>query len=233
MAHGDDDGLRRAAPRSRPSRSSCCSSGTRTAPARRPRRWPPSCAAAGVRVELDDRVDTSFGRRATDWELKGVPVRVEVGPRDLADGQGHRRAPRHRREDAPCPLGRGWPPRSTDAARRGPGTTCSPRRPTRRDARTVDVATVDEAVEAGQTGFARIPWALVGDEGEDRAGRRTAITVRCLQRADGGAARQPRTSPTSSPTSARSVLNVACGRHRGAAGRPLVHSRAASIVRVL
>src|SRR5204863_5385811 len=41
---------------------------------------------AGHRVELDDRVDTSFGRRSVDWELKGVPVRVEVGPRDLAEG---------------------------------------------------------------------------------------------------------------------------------------------------
>ncbi len=28
----------------------------------------------------------SFGRRATDWELKGVPLRLEVGPRDLAEG---------------------------------------------------------------------------------------------------------------------------------------------------
>src|SRR5207237_10065103 len=42
--------------------------------------------AAGHRVELDDRVDTGFGRRSVDWELKGVPVRVEVGPRDLAEG---------------------------------------------------------------------------------------------------------------------------------------------------
>ncbi|WP_279582081.1 His/Gly/Thr/Pro-type tRNA ligase C-terminal domain-containing protein [Fodinicola feengrottensis] len=41
--------------------------------------------AAGVRVALDDRVDTAFGRRAVDAELKGVPVRIEVGPRDLAD----------------------------------------------------------------------------------------------------------------------------------------------------
>ena len=42
--------------------------------------------AAGVRVELDARVDVSFGRRSVDWELKGVPVRLEVGPRDLAEG---------------------------------------------------------------------------------------------------------------------------------------------------
>ena len=36
--------------------------------------------AAGHRVRLDDRTDTSFGRRSVAWELKGVPVRVEVGP---------------------------------------------------------------------------------------------------------------------------------------------------------
>ena len=42
--------------------------------------------AAGHRVRLDARTDTSFGRRSVAWELKGVPVRVEVGPRDLAEG---------------------------------------------------------------------------------------------------------------------------------------------------
>ena len=39
-----------------------------------------------MRAELDTRTDLSFGRRVVDWELKGVPVRVEVGPRDLASG---------------------------------------------------------------------------------------------------------------------------------------------------
>src|SRR4029079_16846855 len=43
--------------------------------------------ALGVRVELDDRVDIPFGRRAVDAELKGIPVRLEVGPRDLATGE--------------------------------------------------------------------------------------------------------------------------------------------------
>src|SRR3954449_2773694 len=41
--------------------------------------------AGGVRVELDDNVAQAFGWRATDWDLKGVPIRVELGPRDLAD----------------------------------------------------------------------------------------------------------------------------------------------------
>src|SRR6202012_3392402 len=42
--------------------------------------------ALGVRVVVDDRADIPFGRRAVDWELKGVPLRVELGPRDLAAG---------------------------------------------------------------------------------------------------------------------------------------------------
>src|SRR5919107_1598694 len=42
--------------------------------------------AAGVRVRLDDRADVPFGRRAVDAELQGIPVRIEVGPRDLATG---------------------------------------------------------------------------------------------------------------------------------------------------
>src|SRR5436190_4199751 len=41
----------------------------------------------GVRVTVDDDADIQFGRRAVDWELKGVPLRLEVGPRDLAAGQ--------------------------------------------------------------------------------------------------------------------------------------------------
>ena len=39
----------------------------------------------GVRAALDDDVDQSFGWRATEWDLQGVPIRVEVGPREIAD----------------------------------------------------------------------------------------------------------------------------------------------------
>ncbi len=42
---------------------------------------------AGVRVMLDEHTDVSFGRRAIDAELKGIPVRVELGPRDVAAGK--------------------------------------------------------------------------------------------------------------------------------------------------
>jgi prolyl-tRNA synthetase len=42
--------------------------------------------AAGVRVHVDDR-DQSPGFKFNDWELRGVPLRIELGPRDLAAGQ--------------------------------------------------------------------------------------------------------------------------------------------------
>ena len=43
--------------------------------------------AEGVRVKLDDRDTLSPGFKFNDWELKGVPVRVEIGPRDVENGQ--------------------------------------------------------------------------------------------------------------------------------------------------
>ncbi len=42
---------------------------------------------AGVRLELDDREEYSPGWKFNEWEMKGVPLRVELGPRDLESGQ--------------------------------------------------------------------------------------------------------------------------------------------------
>jgi prolyl-tRNA synthetase len=41
---------------------------------------------AGYRVKVDDRDTVSPGFKFNDWELKGVPVRLEIGPRDLENG---------------------------------------------------------------------------------------------------------------------------------------------------
>ena len=41
---------------------------------------------AGVRVKLDDRDNVSPGWKFNEWELKGVPVRLEIGPRDIENG---------------------------------------------------------------------------------------------------------------------------------------------------
>jgi len=40
-----------------------------------------------VRVHLDDRLEQSAPWKFNEWEMRGVPVRVEIGPRDLANGQ--------------------------------------------------------------------------------------------------------------------------------------------------
>jgi len=42
--------------------------------------------AAGVRVRVDDRDDYRPGFKFNEWELKGVPLRIELGSRDLAAG---------------------------------------------------------------------------------------------------------------------------------------------------
>lgn len=42
--------------------------------------------AAGVRVRVDDRPEYRPGFKFNEWELKGVPLRIEIGGRDLAAG---------------------------------------------------------------------------------------------------------------------------------------------------
>jgi prolyl-tRNA synthetase len=140
-----------------------------------------SLRAAGVRADLDDRVDQGFGRRAIDWELKGVPVRVEVGPRDLAVGT----VTVVRRD-----IGEKQPVAVAEVTTRVEALLAAVQADMlaaairRRDERTAEVSTLDEAVEAARTGFARLPWAVVGEEGEARLAQ-DAVTVRCLQRPDG------------------------------------------------
>jgi prolyl-tRNA synthetase len=140
--------------------------------------------AAGHRVRLDDRTDTSFGRRSVDWELKGVPVRVELGPRDLAEGMVTV-VTRHRRSKENVALGAvaGTAAGVLAAA----GTELLAEATSALEARTADAATLDEAVAAGSEGFVRVPFGALGPDGEDRLAEH-ALTVRCLQRADGSLA---------------------------------------------
>jgi prolyl-tRNA synthetase len=43
-------------------------------------------AAAGIRVTLDER-DERPGWKFAEWELRGVPLRLEIGPRDIEKAQ--------------------------------------------------------------------------------------------------------------------------------------------------
>ncbi len=136
--------------------------------------------SAGVRVRIDNG-GASFGRRVTDWEIKGVPLRVEVGPRDLAEGIVAlvRRDTSEKVSVSPDAV-----------AQMAPGileemqTSMYDAQLARRNANTHDVKSIEEAMEASQTGFARLDWDLVGTAGEAKL-KTDAITVRCLQRKDG------------------------------------------------
>jgi prolyl-tRNA synthetase len=45
-----------------------------------------SLKAAGIRARIDDS-DNSLGWKCAQWEMKGVPLRLELGPRDMENGQ--------------------------------------------------------------------------------------------------------------------------------------------------
>ncbi len=41
--------------------------------------------AAGIRVKLDSRDEFNAGFKFNDWEMRGVPLRIEIGPRRRAE----------------------------------------------------------------------------------------------------------------------------------------------------
>lgn len=179
MAHGDDAGLvvpPRLAPvqvvviavRDEPEVLSACE------------QIVTSLRAAGVRV-AKDKGRGSFGRRVTDWEIKGVPLRIEVGPRDLSQGVVviSRRDSSEKQSTSLESLPSVVMP-LLESIQEGLYSSAL----LRRDAATHDVLSVDEALEAGQRGFARLAWDLVGSEGESQLNEQ-GLSVRCLQRADG------------------------------------------------
>jgi prolyl-tRNA synthetase len=137
--------------------------------------------ARGVRVSLDDNVAQAFGWRATDWDLQGVPVRVELGPRDLAENAAmlYRRDTRDKNKVGIDNV--------VDEVQRLAGRIqmdMFEAATARRDATVSDCTTLDQARDVAQTGVARLPWELVGTLGEQDLAT-SGLTVRCLQLSDG------------------------------------------------
>jgi len=137
--------------------------------------------ARGVRVSLDDNVAQAFGWRATEWDLQGVPIRVELGPRDLAENAAmlYRRDTRDKNKVGLDNV--------VDEAHRLIGriqTDMFEAATTRREATVSDCPTLDQARDVAQTGVARLPWELVGVSGEQDLAT-SGLTVRCLQLSDG------------------------------------------------
>jgi prolyl-tRNA synthetase len=139
--------------------------------------------ALGVRVKVDARASLSSGAKYYEWERKGVPYRVEIGPKDLEKGslalvrrvtpEGEKRKAFVAEDEAIAGL-----PARLDAFQSDLLETA--RR--RRDANTVrGVSSVDELAEAleGGAGFVMTGWS--GDPGvEATVKERTKATIRAI-----------------------------------------------------
>ncbi len=129
-----------------------------------------------VRLQVDDRDDVSPGFKFNDGEMRGVPLRVEIGPRDLAANQVTL-ARRDTGQKTPVPI--------ADLAERVPEVlreiqSSMLRRATEfRDAHTYIVKDWGELEEAVAQGFARA-WWCGSEECEARIKEDTKATTRCI-----------------------------------------------------
>ncbi len=182
MAHGDDLGLR-LPPRLAPTQVVVVLVRAEGGAPAAAERLVDELRRAGHRATLDARVEVSFGRRAVDWELKGVPVRVEVGPRDLASGHVTvvRRTDGGKRQ-VPLAEAAGAVAGDLETAQAALLAEATERR----DART---RSGDQHRGGGGGGRRSVsppfPGRSVGEDGETRLAA-SGVSVRCLQRADGG-----------------------------------------------
>jgi prolyl-tRNA synthetase len=137
---------------------------------------------AGIRTHVDDRPQVSPGFKFNDWEMRGVPIRLELGPRDLAGGTAlmSRRLSYPQTEAAgkeAIPLSAA--PEVLTAELAGFQEMLARRAADFRDEHTAVVATWPEFAEAVATG-----WALAlhcGEEScEDEIKAETTASPRCI-----------------------------------------------------
>ncbi len=141
-------------------------------------------AAKGLRVKLDDREGFTPGWKYNEWEMKGVPVRIEIGPRDVDNRQvvlvrrdnGEKTV--MPREGLAAALGR-----LLDEVQAGMFARAEKFR--EENTRTVrDFAEFQEVMEETR-GFVRAPWC--GDDAcEAEVKEKTGATIRCLPMSEGG-----------------------------------------------
>jgi prolyl-tRNA synthetase len=135
--------------------------------------------AAGVRARLDEATNQSFGRRVVDWELKGVPLRLELGPRDLEAGEVTvARRDQQGKQSHPLESVVESVPELLDDVQR----SLSEQARARRDAATTDVA---EPSDIEGSGLFRIGWDALGRDAGEATLDETGYSVRCLVAADG------------------------------------------------
>lgn len=138
---------------------------------------------AGVRTKVDWRDDQSPGWKFSDWEMRGVPVRIEVGPKDV-----EKKACVMARRDMPGKEGKtfGVPQEPGELVAHVNGlldevqAALLAEATKFRDENIVDVGSYEElkaAVEEGK--WARAGWAG-SDDDERRVKEETGATLRCF-----------------------------------------------------
>jgi prolyl-tRNA synthetase len=134
---------------------------------------------ANLRVTLDEREGFSPGWKFNDWEMRGVPVRVELGPKDVA-----KQAAMLARRDKPGKEGKVSAPLADLA-----GTiekllvdiqqSLFDKALAFRRAHTQETKNYDELKKAVETGFALAFWC--GDsQCEEKIKEETRATMRCI-----------------------------------------------------
>jgi len=136
--------------------------------------------AGGVRVILDDS-DNTPGFKFNEWEMRGVPLRIEIGPRDVEQRQVV-----FARRDIPGRKGKSTVPRAgllkaAQAMLKTIQAAMLQRATEFRDANTHRVSSYEEFKEVleDQGGFIRVHWAGTGED-EDRIKEETKATIRCF-----------------------------------------------------
>jgi prolyl-tRNA synthetase len=135
--------------------------------------------AAGIRVKMDEREGMSPGFKFNDWEMRGVPLRLELGPKDVAKGSVVLA-----RRDRPGKEGKSFVPQqgiapAVAAMLEEIQQALYDRALAFRKANTVDASNYEEFKKAVERGFA-FSWWCGGAACEEKIKEETKATMRCI-----------------------------------------------------
>jgi prolyl-tRNA synthetase len=182
MTHGDDQGLI-LPPRLAPIQAVIIpifkSVPETTAVMECVRRVEAELKAAGVRVKVDDRTEVTPGFKFNDWEMRGVPLRIEIGPKDI-----EKNTVALARRDKPGREGKSFIPQAQLAVRVADllveiQHALLERATSFRDSHIFDPRDYAELVEVVQNGWAYSYWCE-SPECETRVKEDTKATTRCI-----------------------------------------------------
>jgi prolyl-tRNA synthetase len=132
-----------------------------------------------LRFKVDDRDNLTPGFKFNEWELKGVPVRLEVGPKDV-----EKNSVAVARRDVPGREGKSFAPQAGLTERLVAlldemQTGLFQRALAFREQRSATVCTYDELKQQVEQGFAWAYWDGNADD-ERRIQEETRATIRCI-----------------------------------------------------